>query len=106
MAKIRKEIIVYTNSRNMDVCTNKRELIPTMIDERDLIPFDEWLSEEMGMDYVLEVLERAVEKKESAAFVSATLVAKYEKYVDERIEDELEYGANYQSSSIIVEVEI
>jgi hypothetical protein len=106
MAKIRREIIVYTNSRNMDVSMNKRELIPTMIEEHDLIPFDDWLSEERGMDYILEVLEKAMKKNESAASVSAILMAEYEKYVDERIEEELDYGVNYQSSSLVVEVEI
>lgn len=106
MAKIKREIIVYTNSRNMDVCMSKRELIPTMIAERDLIPFEDWLSEERGMDHILEVLEEAMGKEESAAYVFAFLMKEYEKYVDERIEEELEYGACYQSSSIIVEVEI
>jgi hypothetical protein len=106
MAKIKREIIVYTNSYNMDVCMNKRELIPTMIEEHDLMSFEEWLSEEKGMDEILEVLENAMKKNESAAFVFAALMKQYDEYVDDRIVDELEFGNRYQSSSLEVEVEI
>lgn len=106
MAKIKREIIVYTNSRNMDVCMSKRELIPTMIAERDLMSFEDWLAEEKDMEGIVELLKEAMKKNESAVFVYSTLLSQYEKYVYERIEEELDYGANYQSSSIIVEVEI
>jgi hypothetical protein len=106
MAKIKKEIIVYTNAYNMDVCMNKRELIPTMIEEQDLMSFEDWLSEEKGMEGVLEVLEKAMKKGESAAFVYSTLLSQYEEYADRLIEHLLDIGGRYQSSSIVVEVEI
>lgn len=106
MAKIKKEIIVYTNSYNMDVCMSKRELIPTMVEERDLMSFEDWLAEEKDMEGIVELLEEAMKKGESAAFVYSTLLSQYEEYVDGRIEEELDFGANYQSSSIVVEVEI
>lgn len=106
MVKIRREIIVYTNSRNMDVCMSKRELIPTMIGENDLMSFEDWLTEEKGMGDILELLDTAMKKNESALFVYTNLLSQYEEYVNERIEEELDYGVNYQSSSIVVEVEI
>lgn len=104
MAKIRREIIVYTNAYNLDVCMSKRELIPTMIEEHDLVSFEDWLSEERGE--VLEVLENAMKKNESAAFVFSALMVQYEEYVDSLIDHLLDIGGRYQSSSIIVEVEI
>ena len=106
MAKIKKEIIVYTNSYNMDVCISKRELIPTMIEEHDLMSFEDWLSEEKSMDGILELLDTAMKENESALFVYTNLLSQYEEYVDERIEEALDYGVNYQSSSIVVGVEI
>lgn len=106
MAKIKREIIVYTNAYNMDVCTSKRELVPTMIEERDLMSFEDWLSEEKDMGDILEVIENAMKKNESAAFVFTALMKQYEEYVDDRIEAVLDLGMRYQSSSIEVEVEI
>ena len=106
MAKIKREIIVYTNAYNMDVCMNKRELIPTMIEEHDLMSFEDWLSEEKNMGDIIEILENAMKKNESAGFVFAALMKQYEEYVDDRITDELELGNQYQSSSLEVEVEI
>ena len=106
MAKIKREIIVYTNAYNMDVHMNKRELIPTMIEERDLMRLEDWLAEERDMEDIVGLLKEAMEKNESAAFVYATLLSQYEEYVDNRIEDELDFGSSYQSSSLEVEVEI
>ena len=106
MAKIKREIIVYTNVYNMDVCTNKRELVPIMIEGRDLLSFEDWLSEEKDMGDILEVFKVAMAKNESAASVFATLMSEYEEYMDDCIEDLLDAGMSYQSSSIEVEVEI
>lgn len=106
MAKIKREIIVYTNAYNMDVHMSKRELIPTMVEEHDLMSFEDWLAEEKDMEGIVELLEKAMKKGESAAFVYNTLLSQYEEYVDERIEEELDFGANYQSASLDIEVEI
>ncbi len=105
MAKIKREIIVYTNAYNMDVCTNKRELVPTMINEHDLLSLEDWLSEEKDMSDILAILDNAMRKNESAASVFTTLLEQYENYLDDRIEDLLDYGASYQSSSIEIEIE-
>ena len=106
MAKIRREIIVYTTASHMDVYMSKRELIPTMIEERDLMSFEDWLAEEKDIEGIVGLLKEAMGKEESAAYVFAALMKEYEKYVDERIEEELKFGVNYQSSCLDVEVEI
>ena len=106
MAKIKRAIIVYTNAYNMDVYMSKRELIPTMIEERDLMSFEDWLADEKDMGDILEILEAAMKNDKSAAFVFTALKSQYEEYVDRRIEDEVEYGEHYQSSCLEVEVEI
>lgn len=106
MAKTKREIIVYTNAYNMDVCMSKRELIPTMIEEHDLMSFEDWLTEEKGMGDILELLDTAMKKNESALFVYTNLLSQYEEYVNHLINYLLDIGGRYQSSSIVVEVEI
>ncbi len=91
MAKITKEIIVYTNSYNMDVCLTKRELLPTMIEEHDLLSFADWLGEE-DIEFIIEALQRAVKRNESAASAYNSLMNKYDDYVDNKIEELLSLG--------------